>query len=234
MKRLARFGGSVLLLFLVGIAMPSYALQGQREPQGQQEEQHPKPQQKRREKTKSEEGQKNNQQPRVSGQPATQPRQQGEHPSQQRPQRDEPQQPRPQQESRQAASRPTQQRQQVQRSDQGIVWQQHRARDWQAEHRTWRQRGGYVGYRIPEVRYRAYFGPSHGFRVYGLPMVIIGGYSRFEYEGYWVSFIDPWPPCWSDDWYQTDVVYIISTDDGYYLYDATCPRYRVAVAIYLD
>ena len=26
-----------------------------------------------------------------------------------------------------------------------------------------------------------------------LPMVYVGGYPRFQYDGYWVTFVDPWP-----------------------------------------
>ena len=48
--------------------------------------------------------------------------------------------------------------------------------NWQSEHRTWQQRGGYNGYRIPDDRYRGYFGPSHGFRIFSLHLVIFGGY----------------------------------------------------------
>lgn len=122
----------------------------------------------------------------------------------------------------------------MQPREQRVVWQKYRASNWQSQHRTWQERGGYDAYRIPEVRYRAYFGPSHGFRVAGLPLVIVDGYPRFEYEGYWFAFLDPWPACWSPYWYQTDVVYVVYTDDGYYLYDATCPQDMVAIAIYLD
>ena len=46
------------------------------------------------------------------------------------------------------------------------VWQQHRATNWQSQHRTWQQRGGYDGYRIPDDRFRGYFGSGHAFRIY--------------------------------------------------------------------
>ncbi len=83
----------------------------------------------------------------------------------------------------------TPQQQRVQQS----AWQQHRSRNWQSDHRTWQQRGGYRGYRIPDDRYRSYFGPSHGFRIQGLPFLVVGGYPRFQYQGYWMSAVDPWP-----------------------------------------
>ena len=35
---------------------------------------------------------------------------------------------------------------------------QSRAASWNNDHRTWQQRGGYNGYRIPQDRFRQYFG----------------------------------------------------------------------------
>lgn len=58
---------------------------------------------------------------------------------------------------------------------QHAAWDQHRARRWHSEHRTWRARGGYHGYRIPEYRYRTVCGPSHRFRVDRYPLVIMSG-----------------------------------------------------------
>ena len=63
------------------------------------------------------------------------------------------------------ADRPSQQGQHVQQGELPSVWQQHRAHSWQAEHRTWQQRGGYKGYRIPKDHFRGNFGPHHAFRM---------------------------------------------------------------------
>jgi riboflavin synthase len=93
----------------------------------------------------------------------------------------------------------------VQRGEQRGVWQQRRARSWEAEHRTWQQRGGYDGYRIPQDRYRRYFGSRHPFRIYRYPVVLYDGYPRFQYGGFWFSLMDPWPEYWSDDWWEADV-----------------------------
>jgi hypothetical protein len=108
---------------------------------------------------------------------------------------------------------------------------QSRARAWDNDHRTWRQRGGYNGYRIPDDRYRQYFGADHYFRIYELPMLFVGGYPRFQYDGYWVTFADPWPESWPSNWYQTDDVYLNYADDGYYLYDRSRPGPAIAVTI---
>jgi hypothetical protein len=122
----------------------------------------------------------------------------------------------------------------VQQSQQREVWQQHRARNWQSEHRDWQQRGGYNGYRIPEDRYRVRFGPNHLFRIHSYPMELYGGYPRFQYGGFWFGFMDPWPEYWSDDWYDTDDVYVVYSDGGYYLYNRRYPQDRIAIMVYLN
>ena len=95
----------------------------------------------------------------------------------------------------------------------------------------WAQRGGYNGYRVPEDRFRGYWGRNHYFRIYGLPMVFVGGYPRFQYDGYWVTFVDPWPGDWAPNWYQNDDVYIDYVNDGYYLFDRMYPGIPIAVTI---
>ena len=51
----------------------------------------------------------------------------------------------------------------------------------------------------------------------------MGGYPRFQYEGYWISAVDPWPEYWGNDWYDTDDVYVNYADNGYYLYNRRYP-----------
>ncbi len=113
------------------------------------------------------------------------------------------------------------------------AWQQHRSGNWQSDHRTWQQRGGYNGYRIPDDRFRGYFGPSHRFRIVGLPFLVVGGYPRFQYQGYWFSPVDPWPSAWGDHWYDSDDVYVNYVDNGYYLYDRRYPQQGIAITINL-
>jgi hypothetical protein len=108
---------------------------------------------------------------------------------------------------------------------------QSRAGSWNNDHRSWSQRGGYNGYRVPEDRFRLYFGSNHFFRIGGLPMVFVGGYPRFQYDGYWVTFMDPWPEDWAPTWYETDDVYLDYTGDGYYLYDRMHPGIGIAVTV---
>jgi hypothetical protein len=80
-------------------------------------------------------------------------------------------------------------------------------------------------------RFRLYFGSNHFFRIGGLPMVFVGGYPRFQYDGYWVTFMDPWPESWDPAWYENDDVYLDYTGDGYYLYDRMHPGIGIAVTV---
>ncbi len=108
---------------------------------------------------------------------------------------------------------------------------QSRAGSWKDEHQTWAQRGGYVGFRIPDARFRMYFGRDHFFRIFGLPLVFVGGQPRFQYDGYWVTLMDPWPESWGPNWYQTDDVYLDNTGDGYYLINRMHPEFPIAVTV---
>jgi hypothetical protein len=119
-----------------------------------------------------------------------------------------------------------QQREQVRKG-----FSESRAGSWKNDHQNWHQRGGYTGYRIPENRFRLYFGRDHFFRIYGLPLVFVGGQPRFQYDGYWVTIVDPWPESWGPNWYETDDVYLDNTGDGYYLYDRNYPDYPIAVTV---
>jgi hypothetical protein len=81
--------------------------------------------------------------------------------------------------------------------------------------------------RIPDDRFSANFGAGHTF-VINQP-VIVGGYSRFQYRGYWFGFVQPWPV----SWYYTDHVYVEIIDGGYYLCNPYYPGARVAISVVL-
>ena len=111
------------------------------------------------------------------------------------------------------------------------AWQVHRAHHWEREHHTWHERGGYRGYRIPEDRFRMHFGRAHWFHVRDYPIVVVGGYPRFQYNGLWLSVVDPLPEYWASTWYETDDVYVDYVNDGYYLYNRRHPGVAIAVNI---
>jgi hypothetical protein len=81
--------------------------------------------------------------------------------------------------------------------------------------------------RIPDDRFRANFGREHVF-VISQP-VMVGGYSRFQYGGFWFGFVQPWPV----GWYYTDDVYVDYIDGGYYLYNPYYPDARVSISVAL-
>ena len=81
--------------------------------------------------------------------------------------------------------------------------------------------------RIPDERFHSNFGRDHEFRI-GNP-VMVSGYSRFQYGGYWFGFVDPWPV----GWYYTDDVYIDYVDGGYYMFDPYYPGARFAISVVL-
>jgi hypothetical protein len=197
-----------VLLLLLGAFAPTYAHQQQQEQEAKppKQEQQAKPKKQQQDK------------------PARQKQQQAK--GQQEQQR--------QQQRQEQAKRPSQQEQHGQRGEQRAVWQEHRAHNWQSEHRDWQQRGGYNGYRIPEDHYRGHFGPNHWFRIYRYPVELYGGYPRFQYGGFWFGFMDPWPEYWSDDWYDNDDVYVVYSEDGYYLHNRRYPRDRIAITVYLN
>jgi hypothetical protein len=79
--------------------------------------------------------------------------------------------------------------------------------------------------RIPDERFQSNFGREHVFRI-GNPQME-GGYSRFQYGGYWFGFVQPWP----SEWYYTDNVYVDYIDGGYYLYNPYYPGSRVMISV---
>jgi hypothetical protein len=162
---------------------------------------------------------------------------------QQRAQQPQRQRPQTQQQPRRAYQQPQRTRQQAQVWQQRRgwlgqgawqgrgTWQQNRARQWQNEHRTWSQRGGYGGYYIPQQTFGLYFGRQHFFRIRTRPTIYMG-YPRFQYSGFSFLLVDPWPEYWTENWYDTDDVYV-DYDDGYYLYNRAHPGVALAITIVL-
>ena len=110
-------------------------------------------------------------------------------------------------------------------------WTQNRAQQFQSQQRTWHQRGGYGGYRIPQSRFSIQFGSRNLFRIGSRPS-IVGGYPRFRYGGYQFMMVDPWPESWGNEWYRDDDVYV-DYDDGYYLHNQRDPGIRIAISVVL-
>ena len=111
---------------------------------------------------------------------------------------------------------------QAQTPDRHQVWMQHRAKTWNSDHRTWVQRGGYQGVRVPDDQFTLNFGDEHPFRINSLPYRMVNNEANFQYNGYWMSLVDPWPETWADGWYDNDDVYV-RYDNGYYLHNRRYP-----------
>ena len=82
------------------------------------------------------------------------------------------------------------------------------------------------GKRIPDDRYRANFGREHSFRVSH------NDYDRdrrFQYGGYWFSFVDVWP----SNWLYTQDVFVVEIDGMYYLCNTMYPGINVAIDVTL-
>ena len=226
----------------------------QQPPPKQQEQ----PRQQQQQQQKQQPPPKQQEQPKQQQQPRQQPQQQTKQPQQQQQQTRQQQQPKQQQQQQPANTARTSTRQQQsyggayhggvqytaptnggvhpsgvpQHSGQvKSGFGQSRASSWNTDHKSWRDRGGYNGYRIQDNRFSLYFGRDHYFRIGGLPILFVGGFPRFQYDGYWITFVDPWPENWPPDWYLNDDIYLDYTDDGYYLYDRNYPGLGIAVTV---
>jgi hypothetical protein len=257
LMRLFKLTSTGILLLLFGAVVPAYAQQEQhqQETKAQKQEQKAKPEKQQQDKSAKQEhqqqakGQQEQQQKRQQADKSAKQEHQQEAKGQQEQKQQQQeakttkqehdrqvkgQQEQQRQEQHQQASRNSEQEHHQHEGEQRAAWQGHRAQNWKSEHRDWRERGGYNGYRIPEDRYRGNFGPDHAFRIYSNPVVIIEGYPRFQYGGFWFGAVDPWPEYWAVNWYDDDDVYIIYSDDGYYVYNRRYPRDRIAIQVYVD
>jgi flagellar motor protein MotB len=225
-----------VLLLLLGAVAPTHAQQEQHEQDAKhpKQEEQGKPEKQQQDLNKQQQHAQQQQQDQNKQQQHAQQQQQDQNKQQQHAQQQQQDQNKQQQRAQQQVNRPSQQEQHGHEGEQRVAWQGDRAHNWQSEHRTWQQRGGYNGFRIPEDRYRGDFGPDHVFRIYSYPVVVVGGYPRFQYGGFWFSVVDPWPEYWSDNWYDNDDVYIDYSGDGYYMYNRRYPRDRIAVTVYVS
>lgn len=117
--------------------------------------------------------------------------------------------------------------------EQRTIWPRYQSRDWGSQHRTWIQRGGYGGYRIPMSRFNVYFGRRHRFHLSNFNVRVVGSYPEFYADGYWFTMLDPIPYYWGEDWYYNDYVTVVYVDGGYYLLDEAYPDDLVAIDVRL-
>ena len=124
-----------------------------------------------------------------------------------------------QQPRRQAAPSSQRQEHPVGAAQQGGAWRNN-ARGQQAP--TAREdRGDHDHGRISNAHYASRFGREHSFHVNRRDY----DHRRFRYGGYAFGFIDPWPMGWG----YSDDVYVVYTDDGYYMYNRVHPGLRISI-----
>ncbi len=135
--------------------------------------------------------------------------------------------------TRRVTQAPTQMRTGARRAEHQRVWPRYRANNWTSQHRTWSQRGGYTGYRIPSRQFILYFGRSHRFHLSSYQIRIVGAYPQFYADGFWFTMLDPVPEYWGNDWYDTDYVTVIESQGGYYLLSEEYPDVQLAISVHL-
>jgi hypothetical protein len=226
--------GITALFLLLGLAVPAHARQEkqqenskppkqeqQAKPQ-KQEQAKPQQQQQRQQQSNSAKQQQQHSQQQAKSQQDRQQKQQQQQAKSDKQQQQQDNSAKHQQQ--QQAKGPQQQRQQQTASSHGGPQRTQRAMTAQRSQPQLRLSDRGSG-RIPDDRFRSHFGREHHFHM-GNP-VMVGGYSRFQYGGYWFGFVDPWPV----DWYYTDDCYIDYVDGGYYMYNPYYPGARFAITV---
>jgi hypothetical protein len=246
MKRIGIISISAVFL-VVGLVAPAYAQKDDHQNQGKpaQEEQAKPEQQQRPQEQQHQQTQQAKPAEQQHAQQAQQPKPvQEQHAQQPKPAQqhtEQAQQPKPAQQQHAQQAKPTQQehaqqakpaQQHVEQAKQNKSAPQQHAQRTEAEQQRQRsipdlRLSVRTNSRIPDDRFRASFGSSHRF-VINRP-VIVGGYSRFQYGGFWFGFDQPWPVAW----YYTDDVYVDYIDGGYYLCDPYYPGSRVLISVVL-
>ena len=238
MKRIKMIGASAFLLAL-GIAGPVVARQEKPDKQQeekakpQKQEEKAKPQkQEEKGKAQKQEQQAKQEQPQARSQQTQEQKQQQDNSAKQQARTGKQEQqakPEKQQEARTQQEAKTEQQAGERQQHGGSARPPERTQEAMARQQAHRQlrlseRGSG---RIPEERFHSNFGREHNFRMQ--EPVLVGGYSRFQYGGYWFGFVEPWPA----DWYYTDDFYIDYVDGGYYMYDPYYPGSRFAISVVL-
>ena len=219
------------LLLALGAAVPAFAQEEHHEQEAKPAKQEPKAEQKQEPAKQEQKAQPAKQQ--AQAKPAKQQEEAKPAKAEPRQQEKQPQQaktePQPKQQQ-QAKSEKQQPAKQVKQDDRGKSAQpQHAQRTPEEEKRQRAEPALRLSVRsnsrIPDDRFRSNFGREHYFRI-GSP-VMVGGYSRFQYGGFWFGFVQPWPSAW----YYTDDVYVDYIDGGYYLMNPAYPSDRISISV---
>jgi hypothetical protein len=224
---------TTVLFLLIGYAVPAYAQDEHQDEKAKpaQQEEKAKPAQheeqakpaKQEEKAKPEEHQAEAKKPESEAKPAKQ-EQQAKPAKREQQAQTEKQEPRAKQVKQEEQAKPEKQQEQAKstnhESPERTASEEKRQRSEPALRLSARGEG-----RIPDDRFRANFGEEHTFVI--REPVMVGGFSRFQYGGFWFGFVNPWPA----GWYYTDNVYVDYIDGGYYLCNPYYPGARVSISV---
>ena len=219
-----RIVGVAVVFLILGWTIPANARQGHEDKPAGQEQPQAKAQPQQQQRAPQQQAQKQPQQQRAPQQQAKAQPQQQKQVAQ--PKQQAQQQTRPATQPQQQAARPAAQQSQPQAASSQRPQRTQQAMASQRAQPALRLSARGNG-RIPDDRFQSNFGRSHEFHV-GNP-VMVGGYSRFQYGGFWFGFVQPWPV----GWYYTDDVYIDYVDGGYYMFDPYYPGQRFAISVVL-
>jgi hypothetical protein len=95
----------------------------------------------------------------------------------------------------------------------------------QAHFRRYTPQHGERVVRIPDSQFHEYFGREH--RFYISQPVIVGGFPRFQYSGFWFVLEEPWP----DYWVYGNYYYVVFTDGNYWLCDYDDPGVQIELVV---
>jgi hypothetical protein len=225
--------GTTVLFLLIGYAVPAYAQDEHQDEKAKpaQQEEKAKPAQheeqakpvKQEEKAKPEEHQAEAKKQESAAKPAKQ-EQQAKPAKREQQAQTEKQEPRAKQVEQEEQAKPEKHQEQAKSTNrerpERTASEEKRQRSEPALRLSARGEG-----RIPNDRFRANFGEQHTFVI--REPVMVGGFSRFQYGGFWFGFVNPWPA----GWYYTDNVYVDYIDGGYYLCNPYYPGARVSISV---
>ena len=216
--------GTTVLFLLIGYAVPAYAQDEHQDEKAKpaQHEEQAKPV-KQEEKAKPEEHQAEAKKQESAAKPAKQ-EQQDKPAKREQQAQTEKQEPRAKQVEQEEQAKPEKHQEQAKSTNrerpERTASEEKRQRSEPALRLSSRGEG-----RIPDDRFRANFGEQHTFVI--REPVMVGGFSRFQYGGFWFGFVNPWPA----GWYYTDNVYVDYIDGGYYLCNPYYPGARVSISV---
>ena len=68
--------------------------------------------------------------------------------------------------------------------------------------------------------------------IYSQPYMVVGGFPRFQYDGFWFSVVDPWPRySWRTTGMKLTMSMLSMPNNGYYMYNQRYPGVGIAISV---